>query len=252
MKLLDTNGGNTKLRKNNANISDGVFSMIGKVMGNKPSGIRVAGLSLAPSDVACPASRMAGCQKPCLMSAGYGKFDSVKSGREKKRDWLFDDRPAFLEQLTKELHNFDKLTKKQGVQGVVRLNVISDIVWEHSNYEIPQQFPDLFFYDYTKISGRLGKTPSNYELMFSWSGMPNYQPSVDRAMKTDAPMAVVFDCDFPKEFLGRAVFDGDKSDLFNITRRGGVIALKAKGDARGSNDPFVVSSRNANRHLLVA
>ena len=252
MKLLDTNGGNTKLRKNNANINDGVFSMIGKVMGNKPSGIRVAGLSLAPSDSACPASRMAGCQKPCLMSAGYGKFDNVKTGREKKRDWLFDDRPAFLEQLTKELHNFDKLTKKQGVQGVVRLNVISDIVWEHSKYEIPQQFPDLFFYDYTKISGRLGKTPSNYELMFSWSGMPNYQPSVDRAMQTDVPMAVVFDCDFPKEFLGRAVFDGDKSDLFNITRRGDVIALKAKGDARGSNDPFVVSSRNANRHLLVA
>ena len=252
MKLLDTNGGNTKLRKNNANISDGVFSMIGKVMGNKPSGIRVAGLSLAPSDIACPASRMAGCQKPCLMSAGYGKFDNVKSGREKKRDWLFDDRPAFLEQLTKELHNFDKLTKKQGVQGVVRLNVISDIVWEHSNYEIPQQFPDLFFYDYTKMSGRLGNTPSNYELMFSWSGMPNYQPSVNRAMQTDTPIAVVFDCDFPRKFLGRAVFDGDKSDLFNITRRGGVIALKAKGDARGSNDPFVVSSRNANRHLLVA
>ena len=88
--------------------------------------------------------------------------------------------------------------------------------------------------------------------MFSWSGMPNYQPSVKRALTTDTPVAVVFDCDFPKEFLGRTVFNGDKSDLFNLTRTNGIIALKAKGDARGSNDPFVVSSRNANRHLLVA
>ena len=50
MKLLDTGGGNPKLRKNNANINDGVFTMIGEVMGKKPSGIRVAGLSLAPSN----------------------------------------------------------------------------------------------------------------------------------------------------------------------------------------------------------
>ena len=252
MKLLDTGGGNTKLRKNNANINDGVFTMIGEVMGKKPSGIRVAGLSLAPSNWACPASIAAGCQKPCLMSAGYGKFDNVRIGREKKRDWLRDDRDSFLAQLTKELHNFEKLTTKQGVQGVVRLNVISDIVWENKKYGIPQQFPGLFFYDYTKISGRLGKTPDNYPLMFSWSGLPNSQPSVKRALTTDTPVAVVFDCDFPKEFLGRTVFNGDKSDLFNLTRTNGIIALKAKGDARGSNDPFVVSSRNANRHLLVA
>jgi len=252
MKLLDTGGGNTKLRKNNANISDGIFTMIGKVMSKKPTGMRVAGLSLAPSDWACPASRLAGCQKPCLMSAGYGKFDNVRIGREKKRDWLRDDRESFLAQLTKELHNFEKLTTKQGVQGVVRLNVISDIVWENKRYEIPQQFPNLFFYDYTKMSSRIGKTPDNYPLMFSWSGMPNYQPSVQRALKTDAPMAVVFDCEFPKEFLGRVVHDGDKSDLFNLTKKNDVIALKAKGDAKGSNDPFVVSSRNANRHLLVA
>lgn len=252
MKLLDTGGGNTKLRKNNANTNDGVFTMIGEIMGKKPKGIRVGGLSLAPSDWACPASRMAGCQKPCLMSAGYGKFDNVRIGRENKRDWLKDDPSGFLFQLHKELHNFEKLCIKQGVQGVVRLNVISDIVWEHKKYEIPQQFPGLFFYDYTKMAGRLGKTPKNYPLMFSWSGMPNYQPSVERALKTDVPMAVVFDTSFPSEFLGRAVFDGDKSDLFNLTRKNEVIALKAKGDAKGSNDPFVVSSRNANRHLIVA
>ena len=37
MKLLDTSGGNTKLRKN-----------------NKPIEIRVAGLSLYPNDFICP------------------------------------------------------------------------------------------------------------------------------------------------------------------------------------------------------
>ncbi len=244
MKLLDTTGGNTKLRKNNRNTSEAVYSYIQNAIGRKTDGIRVAGLSLAPSDQACPASRMAGCQKPCLMSAGYGKFDNVRIGREKKRDWFFEDRHAFLGQLTKELHNFSKLCSKQSVQGVVRLNVISDIVWE--KYEIPQQFPELFFYDYTKMAGRLGKTPDNYPLMFSWSGALNYQPSVKKAMNTDTPVAVVFDCEFPKEFLGRKVYDGDKSDLINLTRSNGIIALKAKGDARGSTDPFVVAKCNTN------
>ena len=251
MKLLDTGGNNTKLRKTNNAMDEDMLTMIGEAIGKTPKAIRLAGLSLAPSDWACPASKLAGCREPCLMSAGFGKFDNVRLGRERKRDWLRDDPTAFLDQLTKELHNFDKLTKKQGVQGVARLNVISDVVWE-GKYEIPQQFPSIFFYDYTKISGRLGKTPKNYPLMFSWSGMPNYQRSVDKAMQTDAPMAVVFDCPFPKEFLGRAVFDGDKSDLLNLTKREGVIALKAKGDAKGSNDPFVVSDRNANSHLLAA
>ena len=79
MKLLDTNGGNTKIRKNNANINDGVFTMIGEVMGKKPSGIRVAGLSLAPSNWACPrptlpdARSHASCRQVMASSTMYGR-----------------------------------------------------------------------------------------------------------------------------------------------------------------------------------
>ena len=55
------------------------------------------------------------------------------------------DRAGFLKQLRKELRNFDKLCKKQGVKAAVRLNVLSDIPWE--KHGIPQEFPDIFFYD---------------------------------------------------------------------------------------------------------
>ncbi len=247
-KLLDTGGksaGNTKLRKTNNNTDDYLYTWLGSQMSSYVTAYRAAGLSLAPSDWACPASKAADCQRDCLVHAGRGKMGNVKTARERKRDWLKDDPDAFLSQLRDELHKFAKLCKSTNTLPVVRLNVISDIVWERR--EIPQEFPDIFFYDYTKLSGRLGKTPDNYSLMFSWSGAPAYQPSVKRAIKTDLPMTVVFDMEFPEFFLGRSVFNGDNNDLMNLTRNGDVIALKAKGDARGSNKPFIVNESNFQR-----
>lgn len=247
-KLLDTggaNGGNTKLRKTNNKTDDLLYTWLGSVMQSHVTAFRVGGLSLAPSDWACPASKSADCQRSCLMSAGRGKMKPVQAARERKRDWLRNDPDAFLSKLRDELSKFQKLCNSTGVLPVMRLNVISDIVWE--KYEIPQEFPDIFFYDYTKLSGRLLKTPDNYRLMFSWSGAPAYQPSVERAMKTDLPMSVVFDMDFPEWFLGRPIYDGDNSDLMNLTRNGDIIALKAKGDAKGGKEHFIVNEDNFNR-----
>jgi hypothetical protein len=108
---------------------------------------------------------------------------------------------------------------------------------------VPQQFPDLFFYDYTKLAKRLDKTPENYELMFSYSAATKYRSQVKMALKTDAPISVVFRNGFPKTFLNRPVIDGDQSDLDNVRAGKVIVGLKVKGSAIKDHDnKFIVDS----------
>jgi hypothetical protein len=224
MKLLSTSASNTK---------------IAKTQKKEKVQTRVASLSMLPDDIICPASKAAGCRAGCLESAGMGAFSNVKAGRKAKTDWFHADQVGFLDQLRKELGNFDTLCKRKGFVGQVRLNTISDIAWE--SLGIPQLFPDLSFYDYTKRVQRIGKTPTNYKLMFSYSGARTYQKQVAQ-LPDGYPMAVVFRHTLPTHFRGRVVIDGDKSDLDNL--RGGhvVVGLLAKGKAKKDTSGFVVDS----------
>jgi|TARA_R110002110_G_scaffold5806_8_gene29683 hypothetical protein len=226
MKLLDTTGGNTKLRKSGFDIP-----------------IRVAGLSLAPDDILCPSRHNAQCAESCLTYSGRGAFDNVQIARQAKTDFYHFDRPGFIAQLKRELSNFEKLCERTGVVGYVRLNVFSDIAWELSdNGRIPQSFCALQFYDYTKRAIRLGgnryyKLPSNYQLMFSYSAAPKYAKQVELALKTDVPMAVVFLGPIPDTFLDRPVINGDKSDIVNLQHTGHVVGLKYKPNRIAAVDP---------------
>jgi len=233
MKLLDTTGGNPKLKKS-------VELYRSLVDDSSSLEYRLAGLSLMPDDILCPYRHIAECAKLCLQSAGMGVFSNVKAGRQRKTDWWHSDQAGFLTQLRKELTNFDKLCKRQGVKAAVRLNVLSDIPWE--KHGIPQEFPDIFFYDYTKNASRLGKTPDNYELMFSYSDAPKYQKHVAKALQTDVPMSVVFRNGMPLHYKGRRVIDGDASDLVNVKAGKVIIGLVAKGKAKKGDGNFVVDS----------
>lgn len=226
MKLLDTTGGNTKLRKTDGSTTE----------------YRVAGLSMMPDDILCPYRNVAKCAAPCLQGAGRGVMRPVREGRQRKTDLWHLDPEAFKAQLRKELASFDRLCKRQGIKGAVRLNVLSDIPWE--KHGIPQEFPDLYFYDYTKNSSRLGKTPKNYELLFSYSNAPDYQKFVVKALRTGVPVSVVFKNGMPEFFMGRRVIDGDASDLVNVKAGSVVIGLKYKGSKGKANDDFVVDASN--------
>ena len=226
MKLLDTTGGNTKLKKS----------------GDSSEQYRLAGLSLTPDDILCPYRHIAGWAESCLEAAGMGVFANVKAGRQRKTDWWHADKEGFLVQLRRELTNFEKLCAKQGVKAAVRLNVLSDIPWE--KHGIPQQFPGIYFYDYTKNASRLGKTAGNYDLMYSYSGEPKYQQFVIKALKSKAPMSVVFRGGMPKHYMGRRVIDGDASDLVNVKAGAVIVGLKAKGKAKKDEGSFVVDATN--------
>ena len=231
MKLLDTTGGNTKLKKS-ASQSQYLPDLV----------VRIAGLSMAPDDILCPSRHIAECAGPCINGSGRGSFPNVQAARKAKSDWYHSDRSGFIDQLKKELTNFSKLCTRTAVVGYVRLNVFSDIPWELSrNGSIPQAFPELEFFDYTKLAVRLGtryyKMPRNYQLMFSYSAGPKYAKQVKLAMKSPAPMSVVFDGPMPDIFMGRKVINGDESDINNLRHRGAIVGLRFKQNRIAPVDP---------------
>lgn len=231
MKLLDTNGGNTKVRK----------SM-------KLGDVRIASLSMEPTPVLCPHSDIAECFDKCIKKSGMaGVFKTVTQARQRKTDWFMGDREAFLAQLRKELHNFIKVCKRDGLKPVVRLNVFSDIKWEMF-LDMAGEFSEIFFYDYTKNAARLhSDLPENYKLMFSYSAADRYQKHVDRALQTQVPMTVVFRGTFPTHFMGRKVIDGDVSDLDNVFSGEVIVGLRVKGAEAKRPDPtnkFIVDATN--------
>lgn len=223
MKLLDTTGGNPKLAKT-----------------QNAAPFRYAGLSLYPDAVLCPGSKAAQCMAECLRGQGRGQFDSVTEARQRKADWFYSDPVGFLAQLKGELENFRDLCKRKGERGAVRLNVLSDVTWE--GYGVPQAFPELLFVDYTKQARRLENPVDNYRLIFSYSGAPGYRAQNRRALRTNAPVAVVFRGGFPRVFLGRHVVDGDKDDIANAFHTGAIVGLTPKGSARHDQTGFVVDN----------
>ena len=234
-KLIDTRATNTKVKKTQRK-ENTYFE--------KP--VRMASLSMHPDPLICAGSKAAGCMPGRLKGAGLAAvYDSVNKARQQKTDFWHADQSGFLTQLTRELSNFKKLCDRNNLQGVVRLNVLSDIAWEQ--FGIPQAFPELFFYDYTKRAKRLGNTPDNYKLMFSYSDRPQYQKQVSMALPTGVPVAVVFKNRVPAEYLGRPVIDGDLSDLDNVMAGPVVVGLTAKGPAKNDQTGFVVDGNMISR-----
>jgi len=224
MKLLSITG-NTKLEKTNK-------AAKGRYL--------FAGLSLMPNVKICPGSKAAGCMETCLQSAGRGIFKNVQAARRSKTAWFETDKDGFLDQLRKDLHALERKAKREGLQPVVRLNVLSDIAFEA--YNIPQSFPNIQFYDYTKRAGRIGSkfVPDNYHLTFSYSANPAYQAQVQKAFEKNANIAVVFSGGLPSKFAGRKVIDGDLHDLRIDDAAGIIIGLRAKGKAKTQANDFVV------------
>jgi len=206
------------------------------------SKIRILSLSLMPDDTLCPARWLADCAEDCLRSSGRGIQQNVIDGRQARTNLWHADRDAFLSTLKKELHNFIRLCDRQNVVPVTRLNVLSDIPWE--NYlDFADEFRALFSYDYTKLPARLGKTPSNYRLMFSYSKAPGFQKQVERALTHRVPMTAVFRGGLPATFLGRPVYDGDVSDIANLEQVDSIIGLRVKGhQAKKSASPFIIDN----------
>lgn len=199
----------------------------------------------------CPMAEVAACVSGCLNKAGRGQMDSVTLGRARKTAWFASDREGFMRQLVADVASFARYCAKRGIKACVRLNGTSDIRWElipavHAGEafaNIFAAFPEVQFYDYTKIANRKTDGIANYALTFSYSeANPAYARQVQIAMERGLNVAVVFRTAdaIPAEFLGRPTFDGDKDDLRFLDPAGVVVALYAKGPAKRDTSGFVV------------
>ena len=222
---------------------------------------------LSPSDLSgvvnvCPMAEIAGCKKGCLNTAGRGVMGPVQKGRLRKTLHYQNDYEKFMNELVKDIVSVVTKAKNNGAKPMIRLNGTSDIAWERKGFTLEEArakrmgveakyynnlmelFPDVQFYDYTKIAGRFNKNlPKNYDLTFSYSGVESYQKQVDFAIKKGARIAVVFrDENFPEEFMGMKTVDGDEHDIRPFNPQGVVVALKAKGKARYDTSGFVVDA----------
>ena len=116
-----------------------------------------------------------------------------------------------------------------------RLNGTSDISWE--KYGIIEKFPNVQFYDYTKVRNRKVSHLNNYHLTFSKADGND----MDARLAASAGMnvAVVFK-ELPETYMGRKVVNGDETDLRFLDEKSVVVGLKAKGKAKKDTTGFVV------------
>lgn len=143
----------------------------------------------------------------------------------------------------------------------VRLNGTSDIRWESipvgAAPNLMALYPDVIFYDYTKLTNRRG-LPSNYTLTLS-AHEGTSDADIRRSFRAGQNVAVVLRdpaivagapshaaavirhraMRLPRTWRGFPVIDGDKSDLRFRDPSGVIVALRAKGQALTDASGFV-------------
>lgn len=223
-----------------------------KTAKGEASGYLTGILHLAPGDISgtqvCPMAS-AGCLAACLNTAGRGRFDKIQQARIAKTRWLFDSPSSFMQALVWSIAATVRKANREGLTPTIRLNGTSDLPWEKFKCErdgvqyrnVMEAFPDVQFYDYTKIAKRAikwaqGGMPANYHLTFSAS--ESNDTAVSQVAAAGGNVAVVFD-GMPDQYAGAPVVDGDASDLRFLDPTGVVVGLKAKGDAKRDTSGFV-------------
>ena len=198
----------------------------------------------------------------------------VQRARIARTQFYHDDRAAFMTQLVREIEAFIRKARRKGLVPVVRLNGTSDIQWETGHAvrrlsagaakmkpsaaasallaerypSIFAAFPDVQFYDYTKIAKRFRRElPSNYHLTLSYSAAStDYAKQCLAAHADGAALAVVARDNATKTAhavtsqASGEVVDGDAHDLRFLDPRGALVVLKAIGRARQDGGGFVV------------
>lgn len=186
-----------------------------------------------------------GCKEACLYTAGRGKFNNVKAARIKRSELFRDDLNAFLTQLKLEIEKFIKKAQRKDMIPVIRLNGTSDIEYENLKIDgktLFEHFPNIQFYDYTKNFTRLkaltGKI-ANYHLTFSRSESSVNQRKGIELLGQGVNVAMVFN-KLPETYRGFEVINGDDTDLRFLDKKGVIVGLTAKGDAKKDQSGFVI------------
>ena len=193
----------------------------------------------------CSMAAMASCIDGCLYTAGRGAFNNVQTARQRKAEWFYRDRDSFMAQLVIDVAKFANYCRKRDIQPCIRLNGTTDIRWELiliDGKNIFERFPDVQWYDYTKIPNRKVSHLANYHLTWSYSAAnPKYEQYFDEVIRNGMSVAVVFRKPINlNTWRGYKVVDGDKDDLRFLDPKQSIVALYAKGKAKKDQSGFVV------------
>lgn len=191
-----------------------------------------------------------GCETACLNTAGRGGMfkkgettNVIQLARIRKTKLFFENRPLFMEYLRADIIRAIKYAEKLGLTAVFRLNGTSDIAWEKirmGEYRNTfEAFPDVQFYDYTKIVNRKISQIPNYSLTFSRAESNALDTAI--AIEKGLNVAVVFKKELPATFMGRKVINGDDHDLRFLDEQECIVGLIAKGRAKKDTSGFVVA-----------
>ena len=181
----------------------------------------------------CPKAS-ADCIAACLDESGHNRIDvkefRIDKARIKKTKMFFENRAFFSAWVYEEIkaHKAAALRKDMGF--CVRINGTSDIspdLIKHEGKTLFELFPDVQFYDYTKVYNRtkLTKKYPNYDLTFSYSGTNWLE--CEGALSHGVRIAMVFE-KMPKTYMGIPVIDADTNDLRYLDEKNVICGLSHK------------------------
>jgi hypothetical protein len=184
----------------------------------------------------------------------------IQEARIRKTKLFNTAKNDFMIQLYKDICFGIRQSAKLGLVPVFRLNGTSDIAWEKVHFTIGETtynnifeaFPEVQFYDYTKILGRKVNGIDNYHLTFS--AADGNDSDVQKAIAQGYNIAVVFGIpnksSMPEQYLGLPVYNGDDSDLRFLDPKNCIVGLYAKGKAKKDTTGFVKRVFNVNTPKL--
>jgi hypothetical protein len=202
-------------------------------------------LHLAPADLSgretCP-KRTAGCTAACLNTAGRGGMfkkgentNMIQKARIRKTKYFFEARDYFMQDLYEDIQKAIKFAERKGLIPVFRLNGTSDLSWEKytiNDKNLFELFPNVQFYDYTKVLGRKVSQYKNYHLTFSKAD--GNDADVAEALMQGMSVVAVYDK------IPAGVPSADETDLRFLDPKGIMLGLKAKGKAKKDYSGFVI------------
>ena len=196
---------------------------------------------LAPADSSgyevCPLRNIE-CTDLCLNESGMNRMsmndELINRSRIKKTQLFFENREYFVKWMVYEIELTKLKAEKLGMSFSVRINNTSDINplsfyldVNGKKLNVLDLFPDVQFYDYTKVPNRmkLMMLYPNYDLTFSYDG--HNKETCLRMLENNVRVAVVFD-KLPETLWGYKVIDGDLYDMRYRDEKNVIIGLKFK------------------------
>lgn len=179
-------------------------------------GVLTTGLGLAPHATAglhgfdtCPQSSK-DCRKNCLgtEAGGNRQFpDAALAAKTLRTHFLAHHAEHAARIIDAEIESHKKAAKKKGMIPGVRLNITSDLAWEHHAPKMFERHKDVQFYDYTKVTNRV---------------MRQYEPKVEGSHFNKVGHPANYHLTLSHTGTGHA--ESNDADVVKVLEKGGVVA----------------------------